>query len=555
MISVNRGIPIAWLLASAWMAGQVLGAGASGGNREANSPLVAVNRDTIRTQDMNKLIIDFHNKMSNDHKSKFDYEKLLKKNVNDRLIVQEALAMDMDKDERVLKDLGTIRENLALSQYLSRNYKPSIKVSKEEISNAFHHYYGKMQIRSLAVPTEADANKRIGEIAKGASMDSLAKAYSLDTHKYDGGLHPLLHYADIEIILRDNAVKLKEGELSKPFAYRDVYAVIKLEKLIPADPKELPKFKEKIVGMLTDEKKQAAWEMFLVKIKARYPPIVNQANLLRIANDSARVLTADFLKGDSSTIIQISGGQRITDSIFRTRISRYVMSDGNLGFPKLVDKTLKSLSAEIALNAAVKAKGFLKNPAVDAAVIRNRDSCLIELYIQEMVVKNIKFNKKEFEDYYQQHLDDFRDPDQFKFSEILVASKDSADALVSRLNKGADFKFLSSQLSSGARLVSNGQEWVTLMILPDVIQAKLQGLKVGEHSGMLNTTEGWVIFNVEDRRKGKLKTMEEVDMKIRQVIFQKKFNQGLDTVMQTLKKNSTVTYYQDNIRNYFGKTN
>ncbi len=531
------------------------GAAALNAKYSGNRPLAIVNLDTIRTTDMNKMIIAYHNTITNEQKSNFDYEKLLKKSVNDRLLVQEAKAMQMDKDENLQRQLDLIRENLALSHYMKQNYKPSIPVTSQEIAKSFEYYYRKLQIRTMAVPTEADANMRIADIHKGASMDSLAKAYSFDTWKYDGGLHPLLHFTDIEIPLREIAVKLKVGEISKPFPYRDVYCFLKLEKHLPADPKELPHYQENIKAMLLDARKQLEWEKFLSGIKSSHHLKANNVNLQRIEKDSARVLSANYLKGDSCTIIMIDGGKIITDSIFRTRVSRYVMSDGNLGYQKIVEKAFNSLASELALSTLVKEKGYLHLPAVNAAVKQAKDSCLLELYLQEVVVKTIKFNKPEFDEYYNQHLDDFRDPDQFKFSQILTSTKDSAEALQSRLNKGADFKFLSTQLTSGKSAKNRNLEWVTLTVLPDKIQSQLQSLSVGSHSEPFHTTEGWVILNVEDRRKGKLKTKEEVDMKMREIIFQRKFKQNLDTVLNTLKKNSTITYFQENIREYFGKTN
>ncbi len=520
-------------------------------------PLAVIGLDTIRGKDMNQAIIDFHSKLTNSDRSKFDYENLLKKAVNDLLLLQEAEAMQMDKDEHVQATVASIRANIGLGQYLKQNFHPPTVVSKPEIATAFARYYRRFQIRTLALPTLAEAQRRAAEIKSGVSMDSLAKAMSLDTRRYDGGLHPLLHYADIENQLRDIAEKLPVGEMSAPYPFHDAYSLLRVEKALPADPKELPKFEASIRAMLLDEKKQAAWEKFLAQIQIGRAPVINQKAFDRIAMDSVRVLSADYLKGDTTVVIQIPGGSGVTDQAFRTRVSRYVMSDGNVGYQKLVERALKSLQAEASLDAVVKQKGYLAKPSVNAAAKRAQDSCLIEMYIQEMVVKNIKFNKQEFADYYAQHQEDFRLPDQFKLTQVKIVSKDTADQWVQRLNKGTDFKYLASQIPKGSTtqtLVNSSEEWVTMETLPANVQRQMKDLPVGGHSGAYGTTEGWVIFNVEDRRKGRIKTMEEVDMQIRQVMFQRKFKAGLDAVLATLKKNSNVVYFQENIRNYFGKS-
>lgn len=520
---------------------------------EGNRLLAVVNRDTIRARDLDRQIISAHTKMSREKKSEYDYEKLLGKAINDRLIVQEAMAMEMHRDERLLAELAAVRERLALARYLKQHYRPDVKVGKAEIAEAFDHYYRKLQIRTLALPTREAAAKLIEAIGRGASMDSLARESSLDSRKYEGGLHPLKHYADVELVLREQAEKLAEGALSAPFAYRKAFAFLRLEKAVAADRKELPAFEKKLKAMLTDRKNQAAWEKFVSGVKAAHALAVDQAGLARIAADSAKVSTAAFLKGDSATVIRLKGGGRVTDADFRKRVSHYVMGEGDRDFRGLMDKTLASLSAELALNAAAKAKGFHDHPEVNAAWRRSLDSSLIEAYLAEMVVRKIKFNKQEFDGYYHDHLEDFREPDQFILSEIHVSTRDSADAIVARLKQGADFKFLMKQVPSEERLVDRNATWVTLEALPAAIRRRLLELKIGQHSEAFQSSAGWVILKVDNRKKGGFKPLEEAEMKIREVMFQKLFAQRLDAVLATLRANASITYNQEDIRKYFGK--
>lgn len=537
----------------AMLASQTLGKASAPLRAEDDRLLAIVNADSIRARDLDRQILSAHSQMSNAKKETYDYEKLLNKAVNDKLIVQEARAMEMHLDEQILKELAEVRGRLALARYLKQVYQPAVKVTKPEISTSFAHYYRKMQIRSIALATREAAEKMIEAIGKGASMDSLARAASLDTRSIEGGLHQLKNYADIELVLRDQAEKLPEGGMSGPFPYRNSFAFIRLEKSLPADPKELPNQEKKIKALLSDQKQQAGWENFLKGVKASNPPTVNQGNLARIAADSSKVSSAAFIKGDSSTVIRLKSGARVTDAEFRKRVSHYVMGEGDRNFRGLMDKALNSLTAEIVLDAAAKAKGFHTHPAVEAACKRSLDSTLIEAYLRDMVVKKIKFNKKEFDDYYNDHLEDFREPDQFILGEIHVTTQDSADQIVARLKKGADFKFLAKQIPSEEKLVNRDATWVTLEIVPEGIRKQLQGLKIGQHTNALRTSGGWVILQVANRKKGGFKPLEEAEMKIREIMFHRKFTQGLDTVLATLKANAAITYSQENIQQYFGK--
>lgn len=517
--------------------------------------LVIVNRDSIRSADLDRQIIAIHTGLSNDKKADFDYEKVLNKLVNDRLIIQEALAMGMDKEADMVRQLGELRQKLAVAQYLKDHYRPKVKVGQAEIDKAFGHYYRKMRIRSLARPTREETGKLIDSIRAGASMDTLARALSLDSRKVAGGLHPLSHYADIELALRVEMDKLKKGEISAPFPYRKVYACIRLEDSLPPDPKEIPAYRKNLELMLLDEKQQAAWEKFLKGIYADYRPVLNQANYDRIAKDSANVLSAAFMKGDTATVISFQGGERVTDDDFRKRISHYVMGEGLRNFGGIMEKTRKSMTAELALNAVAEDQGYLKDPAVARAYKRSLDSSLIEAYLAEMVVKKIKFNRQEFDDYHMSHLEDFRLPDEFIFSEMHLSHKDTAEQVVARLKQGTDFKYLAKQHPSQEKLVARDAEWVTLDILPEPVRKKLDKLKIGQSSDPIATDSGWTILHVDNRRKGGFIPLEDSELKIRQVMFQKKFSAYLDTVLATLKANASITYRQDEIRNYFGRKN
>lgn len=537
----------------AMAASQALGKSPAPLRAEDDRLLAIVNSDSIRARDLDRQVLSAHSQMSREKKEAYDYEKLLNKAVNDRLIVQEARSMDMHLDEQILKELAEVRGRIALARYLKQAYKPAVKVTKPELAKAFAHYYRKMQIRSIALATREEAEKMIAAIGRGASMDSLARAASLDTRKIEGGLHPLKNYADIELALRDQAEKLPEGGMSRPFPYRKSFAFIRLEKSLPADSKELPKHEKSLNALLSDQKKQAGWEEFLKGVMAANPPTVSRENLDRIARDSAKVSSAAFIKGDTATVIRLKGGSRITDLEFRKRVSHYVMGEGDRNFRGLMDKALNSLTAEIVLDAAAKAKGFHTHPAVEAACRRSLDSTLIEAYLRDMVVKKIKFNKKEFDDYYHDHLEDFREPDQFILGEIHVTTQDSADQIVARLKKGADFKYLAKQVPSEEKLVNRDATWVTLEVVPEGIRKKLQGLKIGQHTDALRTSGGWVILHVANRKKGGFKPLEESEMKIREIMFHRKFTQQLDTVLNTLKANAAITYSRENIQQYFGK--
>ena len=122
----------------------------------------------------------------------------------------------------------------------------------------------------------------------------------------------------------------------------------------------------------------------------------------------------------------------------------------------------------------------------------------------------------------------------------------------SRLDQGANFDFLMKKYDPENPMNKKITEWITLDQFPDKIKTELADLKIGGHSGAYQITDGWIVFYVKDKKQGRLKSLQEVDIDLRKVMFQKKFNELLDKNINILKENSQIIYYDDVINEYFG---
>ena len=58
---------------------------------------------------------------------------------------------------------------------------------------------------------------------------------------------------------------------------------------------------------------------------------------------------------------------------------------------------------------------------------------------------------------------------------------------------------------------------------------------------------------IKNKKQGRLKTIEESDKKIREIMFQEKFNEISDKHLNLLKENSEIVYFEDLIDEYFKK--
>jgi parvulin-like peptidyl-prolyl isomerase len=177
---------------------------------------------------------------------------------------------------------------------------------------------------------------------------------------------------------------------------------------------------------------------------------------------------------------------------------------------------------------------------------------LIEIYLRETVVPKIVFNHLEFDQYYRDHQEEFRESNEYILKQALFSRRELADSVVVLLEDGADFDFVVNKYIENKMNLIEKDQWVSSESFPQQIQNDLANLTIGKTSKAYPTTDGWLILKVKDRRSGKVKTQTDVEPQIREIMFQKKFDEQMDKVLATLKANSKIVLYNEAIDRYFG---
>lgn len=517
--------------------------------------LVIINADTIYATDLDSAIIKFHSGVDQKSREQFDYRKLLNKLVNDRLLVQEARNVGIDQEEWLIAQMQKIRRDYAVRRYISDTFKPNADVSDSAVMAYFLANYDKVQIRMLSVRTLDEANNLIVAIKQGASMDSIAKAISLDTYKFQGGLHGLQYRVAVEEYLREHVLKLKKGQLSAPFRNQQAYSFMRLEESLPADTMELPDLKETITRILKTKQTEAAWKLFIQDLQNKFPVVTDSVRLRKIQADSSLLYTQDFIKGTADALFYADNINKITDEEFRKILSKAAMSARNQSFETMLTNSIDRIREQVVLTAAADKADYENNTRVVAAYRKSLDSALIEAYLKETIVSQITFTHAELETYYKENQERYRESEQLLVDRMTIKDSTRAQEAARRLADGADFDYLIKQFADEIKLAiaNESNDWKPLEIFPSPIDTDISKLEIGQITKPYLTNEGWMFFRIKGRREGKIKPQADVEMDIKGALFQRKFDSILDNVMNKLKANSNIEYKENSIEKYFGK--
>jgi hypothetical protein len=223
---------------------------------------------------------------------------------------------------------------------------------------------------------------------------------------------------------------------------------------------------EKIKSILAAQKKETAWNRFIDSLAENYPIRIDSAALKVIADDGDKLFTPDFVNDDQTVALSIDADHGITSGELRKTVSHTAMSAGDQPFDHILMAGLGRAREELILNAAADHDGYHDFPEVVDRYHKSLDSALIEVYLQETIIPRIVFNHEEFEAYYDDHLDDFRKPEQFQLDRIETPDQKTADEIAGRLDEGADFEYIGRQYKAKMADEKERDQWLSLEMLP-----------------------------------------------------------------------------------------
>lgn len=157
-----------------------------------------------------------------------------------------------------------------------------------------------------------------------------------------------------------------------------------------------------------------------------------------------------------------------------------------------------------------------------------------------------KVTPEELQNYYNQHRDEYRVPDQVNVRHILIKTpepvngkvddkavadaKAKAESVLKQVQSGGDFAALAKKYSDDPGSKDNGGSlgWIQHgQTVPEFDKAAFD-LKKGETSGLVRSTFGFHIIHADDKQEAHVKTLEEVKSQIEPAIAAQKVSGEID---------------------------
>jgi len=193
--------------------------------------------------------------------------------------------------------------------------------------------------------------------------------------------------------------------------------------------------------------------------------------------------------------------------------------------------------------------------ARDAEIERSvRESLKMQRYLRDFVLKGIRVEPAECEEYYRQHLGDYVRNDVVHVREIMVGDAAQADRILASLkvNKNKNFGEL-ARVHSTAPSAADGGDLGKFSRgdLPEEFERAIYSLAPGTVSRVVRTAYGLHIFMVEEKVLAHQQKLFEVQDEIAEKLVTERQRARIDAEVDALLKRIPVEVYPERLGFYY----
>ncbi len=181
-----------------------------------------------------------------------------------------------------------------------------------------------------------------------------------------------------------------------------------------------------------------------------------------------------------------------------------------------------------------------------------RDRTIVQAMRNRKTQQEIVASPHRIEEYYKQHLTDYKVNDQVKLRMIFIkktstddtARRAFAEGLVAKLDTGAKFEEIAKQHSEDADAKKGGdRDWIAKDTILKELNDAAFSLKLGQHSKLVETKDGYYILQVDAVRPAYTKTLAEVRDIIEKLLIQEQRTKMQENWVRELRAKAFIRLF------------
>jgi peptidyl-prolyl cis-trans isomerase SurA len=181
-----------------------------------------------------------------------------------------------------------------------------------------------------------------------------------------------------------------------------------------------------------------------------------------------------------------------------------------------------------------------------------RNQIITQNVMRQQVGAKIQFTPGEAMQYYDEHKQDFSQPESVRLSEIRIAAdsadqakvneaKAKADDVEARLHAGGDFAQLARSFSDGPTAAQGGDlGQFKRGALAKVLEDKTFALESGQWTDPIQTRQGWVILKVAQHVPGGAAPFKDVESQVDEAMYMNRMEPAIRQYLTTMREQAYI---------------
>lgn len=475
-------------------------------------------------------------------------QRSLEELIERRLILQEVYRIGLDRNPAVQKDLARFIRIQSIIHWEDEVIREGVQVSEEDLWACFHERYERRRVRLLILKDEGDATKLLARVREGAG--DLSQVVSQDNEeRFKTGKGPVGGVWEGELT-RQNLGTAAETVFSLVPEQVEVVPNGEHFQLFQAVGEVPPR--EEAYRKVEEVVRREVWQGKVDEVlKKRRHQLRDEAQVeieeeLLAGLESERILATGDGEDDVRTLARMNGEpitvgdflRRYRQDLIHMRASKVLQGEKNRVILE------KAILAGLEAQAALKKDYYASSPRLQFLARRRLERLLYETFYRKVALGGVSRLPEQVEGFYRRYLDRYSAPDQVRLDGIFMTERERAEGVLREIEKGADFQHLVNRVSLDPPSRYIGV-WVGLDALPDGLAAAVAGLAVGQVSGIVPLSEGFLIARVAERKKGEPLPFAEVKGKVEGHYLREQGRENMGDWVRRLRQASEVRVNQE----------
>ena len=194
-------------------------------------------------------------------------------------------------------------------------------------------------------------------------------------------------------------------------------------------------------------------------------------------------------------------------------------------------------------------KGIDRDKEVKELISEAKKKIVMAKLVKNEVEDKVVVTEDEMKKFYDVHKDEFKTPEMWRASHILVGTEKEAGEMLDKLAKGERFEDLARVHSTDATASRGGDVgfFRAGQLVPDFEKAALK-LEIGQTSGIVQTQFGYHVIKLTDKKEPGVKTYPEAKRAIEAELKKQKQAELFNALVLNLKNKYGVEVNEDALK-------